>query len=139
MNFEDIGLSGDKLIPVKKNRKWGYFNLSSGKTVIRTTYEKAFPFSHGFAAVTSKGKMGLIDQTGKLVVPFKYESIVETSTGVYIAHLEGKYGIIDFTDQTLVPFEYDSFSVHEKHFVKFTGQGHILWFDSMLRKIFWKG
>jgi len=139
MSFEDIGLSGDKLIPVKKNKKWGYFNLSSGKTIIRTTYEKAFPFSQGYAVVGSKGNMGLIDQTGKLLVPFNYESIVETSPGVYVANLDGKYGIVDFAGQTLVPFEYDSFSVHENNFVKFTGPTYILWFDSALRKIFWKG
>lgn len=139
MNHEDIGLSNENLIPVKKNKKWGYFNLSSGKLVIRNNYDKAFSFSHGFAVVGSMGKMGLIDQKGKLIVPYKFESLTETAPGIYLANLEGKYGIIDFAEQVLVPFEYDSFSVHSSNFVKLTSPTHILWYDSLVRKIFWKG
>ena len=62
------------LAPAEKDGKWGYVDRDLNWQ-IKASYEFAAPFINGYAAVTSKGKKGLIDTKGKFAVPAKYDNI----------------------------------------------------------------
>src|SRR5580704_7964273 len=53
------------LFPVRMNGKYAYIN-KSGKLVIQPQFERAEPFTEGYAAVQTSGRWGFIDKTGKL-------------------------------------------------------------------------
>lgn len=62
----------DGLFPAKRDEKWGYVN-SAGNFVIPPQFERAEPFSEGYAAVSTDGeKLGYINKEGKMVIEPKY-------------------------------------------------------------------
>lgn len=56
---------------------WGYATLD-GKIVIEPTYEQAYGFSDGMAAVKLNGKWGFINSEGIIVVPFEYDEVEDS-------------------------------------------------------------
>lgn len=66
--YNDMGAwFGDGLLAVKTGDKWGFVD-TTGKVVIKATYEDAGEFSEGLAAVRVNGKWGFIDTKGKMVI-----------------------------------------------------------------------
>ena len=83
-----------------------------------TTYDRAYAFSEGMAAVVKDGKYGFIDKTGKLVIDYKYdyaedfsEGYAAVSTGGFwdeeAGYVTGNWGFIDKTGKVVVPIFYD--------------------------------
>lgn len=53
---------------------WGYISVD-GQIVIEPTYEQAYRFSDGMAAVKLNGKWGFINSEGIIVVPCEYDEV----------------------------------------------------------------
>ena len=53
---------------------WGYISVD-GEIVIEPTYEQAYGFSDGMAAVKLNGKWGFINSEGIIVVPCEYDKV----------------------------------------------------------------
>lgn len=53
---------------------WGYISVD-GEIVIEPTYEQAYGFSDGMAAVKLNGKWGFINAQGIIVVPCEYDEV----------------------------------------------------------------
>lgn len=53
---------------------WGYISVD-GEIVIEPTYEQAYGFSDGMAAVKLNGKWGFINSEGIIVVPCEYDEV----------------------------------------------------------------
>ena len=63
----------------KNNKKttgglWGYVSVD-GRIIIDPTYEQAYGFSEGMAAVKLNGKWGFINSKGIIVVPCEYDEV----------------------------------------------------------------
>lgn len=63
----------------KNNKKttgghWGYISVA-GQIVIEPTYDQAYGFSEGMAAVKLNGKWGFINSEGIIVVPCEYDEV----------------------------------------------------------------
>ena len=63
----------------KNNKKttgglWGYVSVD-GQIVIAPTYDLAYGFSEGMAAVKQNGKWGFINAQGTIVVPCEYDEL----------------------------------------------------------------
>lgn len=53
---------------------WGYVTVD-GEIVIEPTYEQAYGFSDGMAAVKLNGKWGFINSEGTIIVPCEYDEV----------------------------------------------------------------
>lgn len=101
----------ERLVAVKQNGKWGFFNLK-GKEVIPIKYEDCyFSFYSSLTGVKLNGKWGFINIKGEAIIPFKYDDAKNFSSfgdnhyaGVKI---NGKWGFIDEKGKEVIPFKYD--------------------------------
>lgn len=86
----------------------------TGKTTFTSTYDFAYGFHEGFAAVRKNNKWGFIDKTGKLVISLQYDHATDWhgsqgfSSGYVCVQKDGKYGLIDTNANLILPFEYDA-------------------------------
>ena len=74
MIFEDVNQCGfgEDFIPIKKNGKWGFFNLMKKKVEIRPVFDEVKAFINGLAPVCINKKWGAIDKKGNMVLEPKY-------------------------------------------------------------------
>ncbi len=73
------GIIGN-LVCLKKEGKWGYFNIKNFNEEIPFIYEEARPFSEGLACVIAGKKCGYINEKGETVIPIIYD--IRPSEGV---------------------------------------------------------
>jgi hypothetical protein len=101
----DYGRPSSGLIPVKKNKRWGYADLS-GKIVIQPLFESAEPFSNGYATIHMNKMAGLIDSTGTIFIQPLYEDVIAMEK-VFLIKSNGKFGLLSLSGILLVPCQYD--------------------------------
>lgn len=102
--FEDIRLPSFGLMPVKKNKNWGYANLS-GKIVVPCKYEDAQSYENGFALIREKGLYGMLDTTGKTIVAPLYDGIAQKSQN-FIVKKNNLYGMLNSSGNLVLPCIY---------------------------------
>lgn len=108
-NFEDTGLPGNGLVPVKKSKKWGYASIN-GKLKIPCKYQEASAFEFGFAKIRMKNLYGIIDSTGKAVLPPVFEEIF-IRPFCFITRENGLFGIQSFSGIMILPREFDTINI----------------------------
>lgn len=64
-------LGRDSLVCYSDGKKRGYFNMFTGKPVIKPQYDHAWIFSEGLASVDDNGWIKFIDTTGKVVIDLR--------------------------------------------------------------------
>lgn len=98
------------LAPVKKNGKWGYID-QTGKLVIPCQWDKADPFSDGFAVVKDKEGFYYIDKRGTRRFPVQsYREASSFRERRAAVKSYNKYGYIDVSGNLVIPFRYDKVS-----------------------------
>lgn len=87
-------MEGDSLVFFSNGEKRGYFHMRDGRLVVKPTYEHAWIFSDGLAAVEVNGRIKFIDTDGKVAIDrgFKYDA----NDGGYVFH-EGHCAVNDST------------------------------------------
>ncbi len=87
-------VEGDSLVFFSDGEKRGYFHMRDGRLVVKPTYEHAWIFSDGLAAVEVNGRIKFIDTDGKVAIDrgFKYDA----NDGGYVFH-EGHCAVNDST------------------------------------------
>lgn len=87
-------MDGDSLVFFSDGDKRGYFHMRDGRLVVKPTYEHAWIFSDGLAAVEVNGRIKFIDTEGKVAIDrgFKYDA----NDGGYVFH-EGHCAVNDST------------------------------------------
>jgi len=87
-------MEGDSLVFFSDGDKRGYFHMRDGRLVVKPTYEHAWIFSDGLAAVEEKGRIKFIDTEGKVAIDrgFKYD----VSDDGYVFH-QGHCAVNDST------------------------------------------
>lgn len=112
-DYEQIKVAvATDLIPAKKNGKWGYINLRN-ETVIDFTYDEAYFFSEGLAAVVVGKKTGFINKNNKFIIEPVYDFSWNFGGNYYFRNgisavlLNGKWGFINNKKQVIIPPSYD--------------------------------
>ncbi|MCE1198780.1 MAG: WG repeat-containing protein [Marinilabiliales bacterium] len=86
--------------------KYGYLDLH-GRVIVKPSFDLAYDFHEGRAAVNVAGKYGYIDETGQMVVPPVYDYSWRFN-GSYAAVRVGKlWGFIDKTGKVVVPIRFE--------------------------------
>lgn len=83
-----------QLIKVKKNGKWGIYDLN-GKECHPCTLDKIWRIDRGVAKICQDGKWGLIDETGRVITPCRWEYVDYFRDGKAAVRLDRKWGTID--------------------------------------------
>lgn len=71
------------------------FINKKGQIAFQGEFQKADPFSEGYAAVKVDNRWGYIDTYGRSVIPAKFDNALPFSEGVAHVSLGGKWGVID--------------------------------------------
>lgn len=107
-------LGNDSLVCYNDGKKRGYFNMFTGKPVIKPRYSHAWIFSDGLASVDDKGWIKFIDAKGNVVIDPKIPYI--NGTDGYVFHgghcvlhnnRRDKFGMIDKRGNWVLKAEYD--------------------------------
>jgi hypothetical protein len=134
LEYEDVGLPSEGLIPVKKKGKWGFLDLA-GAMAIPPQFNEARSFRNGVAAVEIGGKYGFIDATGELLVQPAYVDAgyslhgllpvarTTTTNGVDLI----KWGLINHQGEVVVSLDYDCLEWGDLEENKTRIYGHICW------------
>lgn len=108
-------LGRDSLICYSDGDRRGYFNMFTGKPVIKPKYRHAWIFSDGLASVDDDGWMKFIDATGKVVIDPKIpylpgEEGYVFHNGCCVIHNErrDRFGMIDKQGNWVLKPEYCS-------------------------------
>lgn len=70
-------------------QKWGFID-TNGKIAINPEFEKASPFSEGYAKVRIDGKYGFIDKNGDVVIKPKFDNVSDFRNGIASIFLKNK-------------------------------------------------
>lgn len=97
-------------VRIKENGKVKFYNVPAVSYVSTEAFDKAEPFSRGFAVVERGGKKGLLSSAGPVVLPLEYDQIEYDffqSKLVFRIVKNGKEGIADASGKLIIPAEYD--------------------------------
>lgn len=105
-----IGPDGPPLFVVTVNGKDGFIDRD-GRIVIEPTFEKAYPFSDGLAAVQKNELWGFIDTKGRMVIEPQFIMVGLFSDG--LARFRDKrftdsWGYIDKTGKVVIEPQFDA-------------------------------
>lgn len=73
----------------------GYADRETGKIIIDRQFDRAMPFSEGYAAVSKEGLFGYINTEGAMVIKPLYDLAGPFYGGLAEIMLDGKTGVID--------------------------------------------
>lgn len=119
--FEQNGLPGNRLIPVQRNRKWGFADLQ-GKLKIACTYDAVRPFQGDVALFRLQNRIGVIDTAGNVIVAPVYDDIV-FDRQVFVIRKDGKSGLLNKEGNLLSPCIYDRLEFLTGEIVQLEGNG----------------
>ena len=110
--YSNIQYSGQDLIKVYKDGKWGYID-KTGKIITRLKYDFATNFSEGLSAVYIDGKWTFVDTLGREKSKFKYDNILfenelRFSNQLVCVKIDDKYGFVDNLGNEKIKPQYDS-------------------------------
>ena len=112
LDYEYMGGFSEGLAYVSKDGKCGYID-GSGQMVIPASFDDAYEFSEGLAAVGfgdwNTCKYGFIDQAGQMVIQPVYDDVNFTgfSEGLAAVKKGELWGFIDKTGKEVIPPAYD--------------------------------
>lgn len=123
-------LDNDSLICYSDGKKRGYFNMYTGKPVIKPQYDHAWIFSDGLAAVDDNGWIKFIDATGKVLIDPSIPYIIGTDGYVFhnnycVIHgnSRNRMGLIDKQGKWVLEPEYFSIEPVDSFWVVNNGKG----------------
>jgi hypothetical protein len=99
--FDRIRDYGEEMAPARVDGEWGYID-SEGRTVIKPSFDDAWPFSDGLARVRVRGKFGFIDTSGAYVKHPIFERAEDFADGLAPVEQTG-YHFIDTRGEQAFP------------------------------------
>jgi hypothetical protein len=134
--YENIGLPSEGLVPVMKNKKWGFADMN-GKLRIGCSYAAAGSFVNGFSKIKARNLSGMINRAGVLVVPPEYEDI-QMKNNLFVVTNNGKTGLISSGGATLLPCLYNKLEFISDKIISATLNDNLLYLNFQTGKIIWK-
>lgn len=122
MEFEDVIMSSmpngsHRVVPLKKNGKWGYVNVSTGTIFSDFQFEEILNdnFYCGVNRIKINGKYGLLGKNGKIIIPAEYDEMIRQACSIdrddkasmkIEARKGRKWGLLNFDGTILKEFKY---------------------------------
>lgn len=91
--YSEIGEFNSKLIPVKRNFKWGVISRESSTQIVHKCIGKCPQIS--------------LNANYFIIIPFEYELITSCNNEYCIAFKNGKAGVINAENKVVIDFKYD--------------------------------
>ena len=93
---------------------YGFMDLK-GNILIQPTYQFAYSFCNGLAAVQQNDKWGFIDKKGSIIIPCKYDSVnngfsIGFYEGLAAVEINNKWGFISEAGKLEIPFNFEQVS-----------------------------
>lgn len=102
--------------------KRGYFNVNTGKIVIKPKYRRAWNFSEGLAAVQLNGYIGFLNPEGEVAIEFNYpyygnplSSFLFKEGHCVVADSTGKCGVINKSGKWMIDPLYDNVEIFREY------------------------
>jgi len=124
---EQYGLPGQGLIPVMKNKKWGYADMT-GKIKIQPKYDMVESFHNGIAKVKSKGFFGVIDSTGASVIETVYDNVIPQENYLSVVK-ESKFGVLTKNATLILPCAYRSIDLIGNKILRGVNENRLIYVD----------
>jgi len=124
---EQYGLPGQGLIPVMKNKKWGYADMT-GKIKIQPKYDMVESFHNGIAKVKSKGFFGVIDSTGASVIETIYDNVIPQENYLSVVK-ESKFGVLTKNATLILPCAYRSIDLIGNKILRGVNENRLIYVD----------
>ncbi len=105
--FEDAGMFGEGLAPVRMGGHWGFID-KTGKIAVNPQFERAQSFSEGLAGVRLGGKWGFVDKTGKFVINAQFNDLGPFTKGLAPVRQGKRWGYIDPTGKFVINPQFDA-------------------------------
>ncbi len=134
--YENTGLPSGELIPVRKNKKWGFADMN-GKLRIPCIYEDASSFENGYAKIKIKKLAGIIDESGKEIISPAYEDIL-FKNNFFVVRINGKSGLISKEGAVIFPCEYDRLEFLSDKIVSVSMNEHLVYKNVRSVKVIWE-
>lgn len=109
--FDDIKRISGGIAPVKKNSKWGFYDVIQG-LIIPCMYDGVWSnFINDYAVVYNNDIPStlLINKNGKTIIEGDYINIL--SENRFLIKRKGRFGVVDHLDTLIAPFEFEDTSV----------------------------
>ncbi len=110
-DFDDLKQIKGGIAPVKKNNKWGFYDVIQG-LIIPCIYDEVWTnFINDYAVVYNNDKSStlLINKNGKTIIEGDYINIL--SENRFLIKRKGRFGIVDHLNTLITPFEFEDTSV----------------------------
>ncbi|MBP6532330.1 MAG: WG repeat-containing protein [Bacteroidia bacterium] len=124
---EQYGLPGQGLIPVMKNKKWGYADMT-GKMKIQPKYDMVESFNNGIAKVKSKGFFGVIDSTGASVIETIYDNVIPQENYLSVVK-ESKFGALSKNATLILPCAYRSIDLIGNRILRGVNENRLIYVE----------
>ncbi len=98
--------NGVILFPLENNFKFGYID-SNARLVIPFTFERAYPFNGGLAAVMNGISWGFINASGDFAINAQFEAAYNFSDGLARVYTGQNYGYINQNGHLAVKAQYE--------------------------------
>ena len=104
--YEEMGLPVSNISVIKKDRKYGFLDILLNQMIIDNSYDKAFPFHEGLAAIQKQGFWGYINKNNQRIAD-GYEAAHNFCEGLAAVKKGGKWGYIDIHGKVVIPFRFE--------------------------------
>lgn len=125
--IEQYGLPGQGLIPVMKNRKWGFADMA-GKIKFQPKYDQVESFIGGIAKVKLKGMFGLIDTTGATLIETIYDNVIPQGNYISVVK-EGNFGALTKNATLILPCAYRSIDIIGDKILRGVNESRLIYVD----------
>ena len=108
-SWSEMPLLREGILCFSEGGRCGFRTLEC-EIIAEPRFERALPFTSGFAAVEENGRTGFIDRSGRMAVPAIYDQLIFSriganvfSEGLAAVSLDGRFGYIDAEHGFVLP------------------------------------
>ena len=112
---------GQDLLRFQENRKWGFMD-TAGNIVIVAKYQMVSEFSDGWALVTSKSGVTIINKSGGAITPLNVDDVARFHN-VLVYRIHSKYGMVRFDGKSILQPVYDAIKPMRKDSMFYVRKG----------------
>jgi hypothetical protein len=135
--IEDYGHPSEGLIPVRKNKKWGFAGMN-GNILIPCKYQWVSEMNYGFAIVKLNNLTGMINSSGEFIITPLYENIISSREGI-IVQTSGLFGLFSSSGIMMLACEYDAIEILPGGIARASSGESLTYANMVNNKIIFKG
>jgi len=108
--FEIIEEGEDGYFYLTSSNHRGFFDKSTKKVTISSSFEMLFPPSEGLLLAVRDGRYGFVDSSLSVVLTIKYAYAESFKEGLALVLRNELYGFINQSGETVIPYKYEEAS-----------------------------